>query len=381
MAPVNGRWSAARARQRCEPLRGFTWLAMPFGLAVFAVVNAVQLAWGWPDYRHPWVAVGLLLWLLATFMVVWYRSPSGVGPVLSGVALLTGPAACLVMGAQLSQAALTGPANWVSGFSVVPIVLLPFSRPVEEMLLGVAGLAAAQAYVMADAGRTLRDLHTIVMSGGAGAVIGVGIIFGVAVIRQMDAIRREQAQRALQAVWSRIYYADTVVSLQGKVTQTQAAAARVLDAVAAGIADVSDPALQHACATLTADLRRELRDLEQPSLLLAEILPHDGDLRWNVTDEYNVSQHFAYADRVLLVKALRSILPLAPEGVSVSVLPLPENRLAKVVVVSSLCPLPPTAQWQVACSRFTVRLPAPSRADRWIYSWNMTVTPLFWEAR
>jgi len=360
-------------------MRGFTWLAMPFGLAVFAVVNAVQLAWGWPDYRHPWVAVGLLLWLIAMFLVVWYRSPSGLGPVLSAVALLTGPAACLVMGAQLSQAALTGPANWVSGFSVVPIVLLPFSRPVEEMLLGVAGLAAAQAYVMADAGRTLRDLHTIVMSGGAPAVIGVGTVFVVAVIRQMDAIRREQAQRALQAIWSRIYYADTVVSLQDKVTETQAAAARVLDAVAAGTADVTDPVLQRACATLTADLRRELRDLGQPSLLLAEIMPHDGGLRWDVTDEYNVSQHFTYADRVLLVRGLRSILPLAPEGVSVSVLPLPENRLAKVVVVSSPDPLPHTPQWQLACGRLGVPTPAPpSDGGRWIYAWNMTVTPLFW---
>ena len=380
---MSNRWSAARASQRCEPLRGFIWLGMPFGLAVFAVVNAVQLAWGWPDYRHPWIAVGLLLWLIAAFAAVWYRSPSGVGPALSGVALFTGPAACLIMGTQLSQAALTGPANWVSGFSVAPIVLLPFSRPVEEMLLGVAGLAAAQAYVMADAGRTLRDLHTIVMSGGAAAVIGVGIMVVVAVIRKMDAIRREQAQRALQAIWSRIYYADTVVSLQDKVTETQAAAARVLDAVAAGTADVSDPVLQRTCATLTADLRRELRDLGQPSLLLAEIMPHDGGLRWNVTDEYNVSQHFAYADRVQLVKGLRSIMPLVPEGVSVSVLPLPENRLAKVVVVSSPLPLPHTAQWQSACGRFDVRPPAPPRGDRWIYSWNMTVTPLFWrlEAR
>jgi hypothetical protein len=359
------------------------WVGMPFGLAVFAVVNAVQLAWGWPEYRQPWIAVGLLLWLTATFMVVWYRSPSGVGPALSGVALLTGPAACLVMGTQLSQAALTGPANWVSGFSVAPIVLLPFSRPVEEMLAGVAGLAAAQAYIMADAGRTLRDLHTIVLSGGAPAVIGVGIMVVVAVVRQTDAIRREQAQRALKAIWSRIYYADTVVSLQDKVTETQAAAARILDAVAAGTADVSDPALQRTCATLTADLRRELRDLGQPSLLLAEIMPHDGGLRWNVTDEYNVSQHFAYADRVLLVRGLRSILALAPEGVSVSVLPLPENRLAKVVVVSSPGPLPQTAQWQSACGRLGVPPPAPPRGDRWIYSWNMTVTPLFWrlEAR
>ena len=355
------------------------WAGIPLGLAVFAVVNAVQLGLGWPDYRHPWIAVALLLWLIATFMVVWYRSPAGLGPVLSGVALLTGPAACLVMGTQLSQAALTGPANWVSGFSVAPIIVLPFSRPVEEMLLGVAGLAAAQAYVMADAGRTLRDLHTIVMSGGAAAVIGVGIMVVVAVIRQMDAIRREQAQRALQAVWSRIYYADTVVSLQDKVTETQAAAARVLDAVAAGTADVTDPALQRACATLTADLRRELRDLGQPSLLLAEVMPHDGALRWDITDEYNVSQHFAYADRVLLVRGLRSILPLVPDGLSVSVLPLPENRLAKVVVVSSPGPLPPTPQWQLACGRLGVPAPVPPPpGGRWIYSWNMTVTPLFW---
>jgi hypothetical protein len=152
-----------------------------------------------------------------------------------------------------------------------------------------------------------------------------------------------------------------VVSLQDKVTETQTAAARILDAVAAGTTDVSDPALQHSCATLTADLRRELRDLGQPSLLLAQIMPHDGGLRWNVTDEYNVSQHFAYEDRVLLVRGLRSILPLAPEGVSVSVLPLPEYRLVKVVVVSSPGPLPrPTrAPWPETRSR------SSGRTGRW----------------
>jgi hypothetical protein len=355
------------------------WIALPYGLAVFTAVNAVQLGLGWPGYRDPWVAVALLCWLAATFLLVWYRSPSGVGPVLSGVALLTGPAACLIMGSQLSGAAVAGPANWVAGFCVVPIAALPFSRPAEEMMLGVAGLAAAQAHVMADAGRTLRDLFAIVMSGGAGPIIGVAIMAFVAVIRQLDAIHREQAQRALQAVWSRIYFQDTVVSLQDKVTATQATAAGILDAVADGTADVSDPGVQRTCATLTADLRRELRNLGQPSLLLTEIMSHDAGLRWNVTDEYNVSQHFAYADRLLLVRALRSVLPLAAEGVSVSVLPLPENALAKVVVVSGPDGLPQTAQWQAACRRFAVRPPpAPPSGGRWIYSWNMTVTPLFW---
>ena len=376
---ANHRWSRERARQRCEPLSRYLWGALPYGLGVFTAVNAVQLALGWPAYRHPVIAVALLVWLAATFLLIWYRSPSGVGPVLSGVALATGPAACLIMGTQLSQAALGAPANWVSGFCVVPIAALPFSRPAEEMLLGVAGLAAAQAYVMADAGRTLRDLHTIVMSGGAGPIIGVAITAFVAVVRQMDTIHREQAQRALQTVWSRIYLQDAVVSLQDKVTETQAAAAGILDRVAAGTADVSDPGLQRTCAALTADLRRELRNLGQPSLLLTEIMPPAAGLRWNVADEYNASQHFGYADRLLLVRALRSLLPLAPEGVSVSVLPLPENALAKVVVVSGPDALPPTAEWQAACQAFAVRPPAPPPpGGRWIYSWNMTVTPAFW---
>jgi hypothetical protein len=183
----------------------------------------------------------------------------------------------------------------------------------------------------------------------------------------------------LQAVWSRIYFQDTVVSLQDKVTETQATAARVLDAVADGTADVSDPGVQRTCATLTADLRRELRNLGQPSLLLTEIMPHDGGLRRNVTDEYNVSQHFGYADRLLLVRALRSVLPLAGEDVSVSVLPLPENALAKVVVVSGPDALPQTAEWQAARQGFAVRPPAtPPLGGRWIYSWNMAVTPIFW---
>jgi hypothetical protein len=155
-----------------------------------------------------------------------------------------------------------------------------------------------------------------------------------------------------------------VVSLQDKVTETQAAAARILDAVAAAPptsatrpcsapARRSRPTCGASCgiwASHPCYSRRSCRTT--------------AGCGGNVTDEYNVSQHFAYEDRVLLVRGLRRILPLAPESVSVNVLPLPENRLVKVVVVvvvSSPGPLPrPTrAPWPETRSR------SPGPTGRW----------------
>jgi len=383
------RWSRQRARERCEPLSHFMWQAIPYGLAVFAVFNAVQLAVGWPAYRHGWVPVVLLVVLVSVFMLIWQRSPGGVGPLLSALALVTGPLACLAIATQLSETALTGPANWVSGFCVVPLCLLPFSRPAEEMLLGVAALAAIQAFVMADAGRTLRDLHTIVMSGGAGAAIGIGVFFLVAVIRRMDTVNQDLKRQGLSVIQSRILQEGSRASLQVKLNNTETAAAAMLDGLANGTADVTDPGVQRRCAELADDLRRELRSLDEPSLLLAELLPGSGDLRWVIDDELNLSQRFGFQDRILLVRALRSVLELVPEGVAVRVLPL-TGEVARVTVTSEFAELPATPEWRVVRQRFAMRVrpgtaagsrPGSTPGKRWIYQWDTPVTSISGETQ
>ena len=376
---MSNRYSRQRARQRWRPLSSFTWFSIPVGLAVFTAVNVVQIAASWHDYRHGWVAALLLAGLVGVFALVWYRSRYGTGPVLSALALVAGPATCLIIATQLNQTTLTSPANWVSGFCVVPIILLPFTRPPEEMALGIAALIAVQAAVMADAGRSLRDLHTIVMSGGAGAAIGVGIIFLVAVIRRMDAIHRRQARRALAAIWSRIYYQDTTISLRHRVTATQIAAAEMLDALAADAAHVTDPEVQRECARLTAALRRELQDLGQPSLLLTELMPKDGEFGWDIDDAYNASQHFRSEDRLAIVGALSGIRTLRPDGITVRVLPLPASGRARVVVFSGAEALPDTPDWRAVQDQFSVHVPAGNPpSERRIYWWDMQVMPFFW---
>ena len=380
-----GRWSRQRARQRWVPLSIFMWRMLPYGLAVFTVLNAAQLAIFWPAYRHGPVAVLLLVTLAGMYMLIWYRSPGGVGPLLSALAVATGPVACLVIATQLSQTDLTGLANWVSGFCVVPICLLPFSRPPEEMAVGVASLGIVQGFVMADAGRSLRDLHTIVMSGGAGVAIGISVFFIVAVIRQIDTIGQLLKRQALDATRTRIVREGSRASLRLRVTATETAAAAVLDTLSAGSGDLADPDVQRRCAGLAEDLRRELTSLGSQSLLWAELQPDAGDLRWLIDDELNLSQRFGYEDRILLVRALRGIRELLAEGVAVEVLPLSAEQ-ASVTVVSESAPLPATRDWRVACRRFGVHTRphathGPTRDQRWSYQWDMPTDPLPEEAR
>jgi hypothetical protein len=382
------RWSRQQARQRCASLSAFMWRGLPRGLAVFAVLNAAQLAIGWPSYRHGLVVVALLAALIAMFLLVWRRSPGGIGLLISGLAIIAGPVACLAIATQLNEIALTGPANWVSGFCVVPICLLPFARPVEEMGLGIASLAVVQGYVMAGAGRSLRDLHTIVMSGGAGVAIGIGIVFLVEVIRQMDTVNQDLKREDLDVIRLRIVRADSRASLKLKLTNTESGAAELLDALADGTVDVADLVVQQSCAQFAEDLKRELRSLESQSLLLAELLPDTGDLRWVIGDEFNLSQRFVYEDRILLVRGLRSILARVPEGVSVKVLELADDS-AGVTVASERAELPATPEWRAICRRFAVRTRSGSASGtsaaapsgkRWIYQWDMPVTPFPWEA-
>jgi len=369
----SNRWSRQQARKRCENLSTFMWNSLPFGLAVFIVVNIVQLVAGWPAYRHGWVAVLLLLVLASAFLLVWRRSPNGVGLGVSSLALVAGPAACLTIATQLNQTGLTGLANWVSGFCIVPIILLPFSRPIEEMVLGLAALIGAQAFVMADAGRSLRDLHTIVMSGGAGPVIGIGTFFLVAVIRRMDAVNQELKRQGLDAIWSRVLQDGTGVSLQLRVNATEARAAEMLEALAEGAVNTADPGVQGSCATVAADLRRELQDLEEQSLLLAEILPDGGELRWVITDKFNLSQRFRSEDRILLARALRGILRILPEGISITVRPISDNH-AQVMMISESSELPDLPDWRAFCQAFgVVSTPGSAQGERWIYRWDMPV--------
>jgi hypothetical protein len=371
------RYSRQAARDRCEPLWDFMWLSLPFGLAVFTVVNLLQIVSSWADYSHGWVALLLLAGLASVFMLIWLRSPDGIGPVLSAFALTAGPAACLIIATQLNQTTLTSPANWVSGFCIVPICLLPFSRPPEEMALGIAAIVAAQAAAMRNAGHNLRDLHSIVLSGGAGAAIGVGIMLLIAVLRRMNAIHRQQVQRALDAIRANIRDQDAAVFLTERVTAAQVAAAAMLEAVAAGDTDVAAPEVRRECQRLRAAVRSELLALGEQSLLRAELTPADGPFYWEVRDEDNLGQHFDDADRLLIVRALRSIARLVPDDISVQVQPLPNRHQAMVLVVSATVLLPDTPDWQALRRRFTVIM-ARGEAGRLIYSWNVPVATAFW---
>jgi len=371
------RYSRRAARQRWQPLSRFMWYSIPAGLAVFTAGNISQIVQSWHDYKHGWVVPVLLAAIAGVFALVWARSWHGVGPAVSAIALVTGPAACLIIARQLSEGLLTSPANWVSGFCVVPIILLPFSRPLEEMVLGIVALIAVQGAVMANVGDTPRDLHSIVMSGGAGPAIGIGIIFLVAVIRQMDTLRREQVQRALIAIEMRSDQQETV-SLRHRAFAAANAAADMLGALAAGTASIAEPEVRRECGRLNGAVRRELAGLGQPPLLRSELMAKGGELNWEIDDLWNVSQHFRVEDQIAIIDALSEIRKLRPDGITIQLLPLPVHHRARIVIISGTLALPETPGWRALLDRFGVdRPPDGAPGDRQIYWWDIPVRHFF----
>jgi hypothetical protein len=352
------------------------WNSIPAGLAVFVALNAGQIVQSWPAYQNPWLVEALLVALVGVFVLVWARSWDGVGPVLSAVALAAGPAACAIIATQLNGTQLTSPANWVSGFCVVPIILLPFSRPLEEMVLGIVALVVTQAIVMADAGHNLRDLHSIVMSGEAGPAIGVGVIFLVAVIRQMDAIRLKQGQRDLYAMEQRDYRRATV-SLRHRVSAVLTEAAEMLGLLATGAASVAESEVKEQCGRLNAAVRRELTSLGQPSLMRIMLMAKGDTFDWEIDDPWDISQYFQFGDQMAVVRALDEIRELRPSGVRVELLPLTLLVSARIVIIADK-ELPQTPGWRILRDRFRVSGPGRTApGERQIYWWDMPARHFF----
>ncbi|MFF3330510.1 hypothetical protein ACFYWX_13275 [Streptomyces sp. NPDC002888] len=374
MAGVNAlvrRWGRRSAKARYAELGALMWRSLPIGLAVMTLVNLAQLAAHWTAYDEGWAVVLILAGLVTVLALVWLRTPRGIGPVLSAVAVLAGPAACVLISFQLDCGELTGLANWVAGYSVVPILLLPFGRPPEEPVLGVAALVATQAVVMGGAGLNLRDLHNVVLSGGAAATIATGTALLVSVWRQMVVTGRTMAREARSTAWARRVRQGAEVSMGWAVEDSEREAARLLDGLATGALRAGDPAVQVRCREVADELRRRTRELQGRSMLQALLLPEGRSGRGGaeVEDEEDLCRRLPVEERLLLVGALREVAERSTGGLWVTVHGESPGRV-KLTVGTDGGPLPRTPSWDELSERFPVHVTHVT-GDRWFHIWEM----------
>ncbi|GAA3892999.1 hypothetical protein GCM10022243_67470 [Saccharothrix violaceirubra] len=349
MAGVN-RWSRARAAERFAGLGPLLWPSLPWGLAVMALANLAQLLAHWSSYRNGPVVVAVLVGLAGATALVWFRSRTGLGPVAAGVGVLAGPLACVVIATQLPADQLTGLANWVSGFAVAPVLLLPFSRPVEEVVAALAALVVVQAVVLEGVTGTPRQLHAVVLSGGAAAAIGAGTALLVGVMRATVRAGRDLAVRAREAEWERIARTAAVGRQDVVVGAVEAASARLLDDIGHGRRDPASPDVVAECARLAAALAPDLLHRSRLPLLEVQLEPAVADTGavLVVHDDEDLVRRLAITDRTLLVRALDDVLS-ACAAVEVTVLPV-DGRAHVMLAVTGAGP--DTPGWHDLVDRF-----------------------------
>lgn len=365
-AALEGRPGPGRSRARWEVLGELMWPALLVGLCVLTVANLLVLVGHWGEYRSPLTVLGLFVLMTVVAFAIWACSPTGIGP---GVTVLTVGSAAFGMWAishQLPGAELAGTANWVAGYGAMALVLLPYSRPAEEVLVAAAAVLAVNVVLVVGAVGAGGAQHLAALAAGSAPSITVGAtLLVVALRRTIEAGDRQREEARLR---SRLRAAEEAAADELEVRRAgcEREAVELLESVADGRRSPADPGTVAAAIDVHAALRAELALRLRQSLLQAMVLDDPVEVR----DEDNLGRLLTTADRLTLVGAARGCAP----PVLVSVAPgLDDSRRAQVIVRAAGRQPPDTDAWRELNARQGARL--TEGAGRWFFGVELDLRP------
>jgi hypothetical protein len=353
---VRARYGRAAAAVRWQESGSPIWLALVPGLVVMGALNLLVLGASWAQYRRPWTV--LLAWLLisVTAALVWLRSRDGLGPVPCLLALAAAVGAQVWVAGELAGADPLGLANWSTGYSALALVLVPFSRPPEEVAAHVVTLAATGGTVLAGAAHGLRGQHLLVMSAGSGPTIVCGSALLIAALRRIltragalrDMALDERAHRDARESM------DELLRTQAEASDQEAAA--LLDGLASGVLRPDAPETVRRCREVSTALRTELGLRARRTWLQALLL---SDLRARglppeclvVFDDDDLGPRLRPRDRRLLREAALDVLDAGNTGARLTLMAGDCPGEAVLVLRADGGPVPRTPTWRALARR------------------------------
>lgn len=309
--PPPPRASRARARARWAGLGAVMWPSILVGLSIMGVVNLAVLLAHRDDYRD--LPVVLALWAVTSLVTaeVWRRSRKGLGPGGSVAAVLTAAGSYAVLTAELAGTDQVGPANWAGGYGALVLVLLPFSRPVGEVVTAAALVLAGQ---VATAARSFSDpamLHLAALNTLSAPFITVGATLLVVQLRRItDLGERQRAEVALRA---RIAAVDDAIAreLERRGRREEDAALTFLREVGDGTR-APGPGTRAAAVGHERRLRAEITLRLRPSYLQSALFDvvvdgEEADRPVTVRDDANLGHDLDPADLRRVVGLVRRL--------------------------------------------------------------------------
>lgn len=357
---MSGRWSRAAASRRWAELGDLVERPLVAGLACSALWPVSYVVARWAEYRDPVATTVMLVVSIGLPLLLCRMGRRGIGPWTSALAILSSIALTLLVGRQV---AVPDPeaGNWMNAWGVAVVVVLVFARPVEEPLLAMVGVTVVNL-ALAPTGDP-QAVHIAPMPVGAAVPATICAIGLASVLR--TSVRASRATRAeADAAEQRRAIADAVHSdRRRRFAEWDATAAPLLEDIATGRRDPTDPAVGEECARLAAGLRSQLAD--RPESVFEALLRDDitraqergGAL---TVDDLGAGDRLDPSDRILVVDLIREAS--ADDGPGIIALTLLDSDVGAVVLLDvEGTPIPAGPAWTRAAGLGTTTSESPTR--------------------
>ncbi|MDN5919412.1 MAG: hypothetical protein L0I76_30660 [Pseudonocardia sp.] len=326
-------------------------MPLTVGVVCTALWPVCSLLLNWDEYRSPGTAVAILVMAVAAPLVLCRIGRHGIGPCTSLTAIAGSTTLSVLLGLQVEASDLGG-AYWMNSWSVASAVILVFARPVEEPLLAALSALGANIAVSNLQPDDLQAWHVAPTTIGAPVPATVCAI-ALAQILRMNVRSSRRARAALQTA-ERQRAVAAAIHNQRRLrlalwTQT---VAPLLDEVATGRRDPSDPLLGAECTRLARGLRAALRESRESPFLellereMAALHSRGGSLELHDLD---VGDDLYEEDRVRLTEMVREVCKGDGVGfVTLTLTGVPGKDRAVVVIESDGLPVPQGTAWAAA---------------------------------
>lgn len=355
-----GAHSRAAARRRWADVSLLAGWPLAVGLGMIGLGNLAVVVSHWADFHDPWRVLSVFVVSCVLVGALWWRGPSGIGPLASAVAAVCVWALLLVAWGELTSAGLSR-SNWMSYWSAAVPGVLAFGRPLIEPVLIALGSTVLNAAMFA---RRAAEVAPGNWQDAVNITLGplVFTVSAVAVFRTLrsSATATRRARERAESLTRRIRVADAVADArQSRFGHYEAAVVPLLERIAAEPALVHDPDTADACRRLAQDLRRQLSATDESvldDLLAAEVAlldAHGG--RLEVVD-LDVAHRLSERERLLVVELVRQVCERSRlSAVTVTALPVAGTPRAWVAIEVEGAARPQTRTWTEALQRSGAR--------------------------
>jgi hypothetical protein len=360
-------------------MAAFNGPVLGFGIPVMSIWALTGLAGHWEHYTVPWLAAAVFIGSLVLPMAIWRLGPRGIGPGASLLSIVGTLGLSAALADQIDDRLLgeIGIGNWITSWGAATYFVLAFARPVEEIVVAFVAFVSLNYWLDFPADPDVYLLHSAPARIGAVVPGAVALLALTTALR--SGVRRVARSRDLASAAEQRLAISEAVSRERteRFVSWEADVAPLLEDLADGRRDVTDPAVIARCRDLATQMRAQL-SATADSLFSALLQGETGALRARGGDlsiqDVDVGFRLPEADRLRLAALVADVCH-GPGAPSVELTLMDAGDASTLVVLSvSGAPQPDTPGW-VAARQQAGSMLSVDTATRWFWDAAFPLDP------